>query len=328
MGQTGIRRAAWHRIASGRLFSLGLLGWSLLGISAGLSPFLAPSPLGAEESAKDRDDLREPVYRVSTAATGLETQKLETRGVGVADSGLEPHPLDEALDRARLSLSHIEQHVRDYTCTLVKRELVQGELLEHEFMACKVRHARRVEGREVPFSVYLGFLKPDSMKGREVIYVSGLNEGKMIAHEGGFKGRLLPTVHLLPTSALAVRGNRYPITEIGIETLTRRLIEKGERDRAAGKCEVRMVSGAKVKNRVCTMLEVKHEDRKAAYDFHLARVFMDDELNLPIRYEAYDWPATPEEQPVLLEEYTYVDLKLNVGLVDADFDSENPRYNF
>ena len=166
------------------------------------------------------------------------------------------------------------------------------------------------------------------MRGREVIYVDGLNDGKMVAHEGGLKGRFLPTVSLLPTSALAMRGNRYPITEIGIMTLTRRLIEKGERDRKHGDCQVRLVDGAKVRDRVCTMLEVTHHEQKPQYDFHLARVFLDRELNMPIRYEAYGWPSQPGAAPPLLEEYTYMDVKVNVGLTDADFDRKNSKYRF
>ncbi len=36
----------------------------------------------------------------------------------------------------------------------------------------------------------------------------------------------------------------------------------------------------------------------------------------------------PGGQPQLLEEYTYLNVKLNVGLTDADFDDKNPEYNF
>ena len=35
----------------------------------------------------------------------------------------------------------------------------------------------------------------------------------------------------------------------------------------------------------------------------------------------------PETLP-LLESYSYLDLKTNVGLTDADFDTKNPEYNF
>jgi hypothetical protein len=49
---------------------------------------------------------------------------------------------------------------------------------------------------------------------------------------------------------------------------------------------------------------------------------------VPVHYEAYDWPKQPGEPPVLLERYTYTDLKLNPGLTDADFDPKNPEYKF
>lgn len=309
-----------RRAGLGRWMFFGLMGSSLLTSSVSTR---ATAQERERTRERDRSGLHEPVYRVSTATKGVEGDSIGK--LPPAEAG---HPLDEALEMARDSLAHIESHVRDYTCTLVKREFVHGELQEHEFMTCKIRHEHESEGRQVPFSVYLNFHKPDTMRGREVIYVEGHNSGKIVAHEGGFKGRLIPTVNLMPTSALALRGNRYPITEIGIATLTRRLIEKGERDRRAGDCEVRMVQGAKVKGRVCTMLEVRHPDHQPYYDFHLARVFLDNELNVPIRYEAYDWPSAPGGAPSLIEEYTYMDLKLNVGLEDADFDSENPRYRF
>lgn len=277
------------------------------------------------QDRRPRERLHEPIYRISKTAKPVNNRDASPTG---PVARVKQHPLDPALDIARKSLTHIEQNIHDYTCTMVKRERVQGELREHEFMTCKIRHQRLANGREVPFGVYLGFRKPDSVKGREVIYVMGFNDGKIVAHEGGFRGRFLPTVSLLPTSALAMRGQRYPITEIGIKTLTKRLIEKGERDRKVGVCQVRMIDGAKVKDRLCTMLEVRHPDRQPQYDFHLARVFLDSEHNIPIRYEAYDWPTSPGGNPQLIEEYTYMNLKINVGLTDEDFNRDNKSYRF
>lgn len=293
----------------------------------------------AQESKAKRDGLKEPVYRVAkhpdpvkleTKSDSLDLQ-VETRPTAtktrpkVDGVPLGDHPLDEALEIAHRSLKRIDSDVRDYTCTLVKRERINGTLLSHEFMSCKIRHESE-DG--VPFSVYLGFKKPASMKGREVIYVDGQNGGKLIAHEGGFKSRFLPTVSLDPTSALAMRNQRYPITEIGLRTLTERLIEKGERDRALGPCKVRILRGAKVGNRTCTCIEVRHDDRKPQFDFHVARIFVDDEHQLPIRYEAFEWPTRPGGKMQLIEEYTYMDLVLNVGLTNSDFDRNNSRYNF
>ena len=41
-----------------------------------------------------------------------------------------------------------------------------------------------------------------------------------------------------------------------------------------------------------------------------------------------DWPREKGGPPELLEEYTYLDLKLNNGFTDADFDTQNPGYRF
>ena len=55
---------------------------------------------------------------------------------------------------------------------------------------------------------------------------------------------------------------------------------------------------------------------------------MDDEHLIPIRYEAYDWPKEQGGQPILMEEYTYMNVKVNNGFTDADFDPTNAAYKF
>ena len=62
--------------------------------------------------------------------------------------------------------------------------------------------------------------------------------------------------------------------------------------------------------------------------FTRLKCFIDKELNIPVRYAAYDWPAAPGEEPPLMEEYVYVNVKLNVGLSDEDFDPANQAYKF
>ena len=151
--------------------------------------------------AIEREGLHEPVYRVSKTSKNTQASDALTAPEALVRPNADPHPLDPALELARNSLDHIEANIRDYTCTLVKRERVHGELLDYEFMTCKIRHECVNDGQAIPFGVYLSFLKPDTVKGREVIYVAGQNSGKLIAHEGGFKGRFIPTVTLLPTSA-------------------------------------------------------------------------------------------------------------------------------
>ena len=239
------------------------------------------------------------------------------------------HPLDPALEIAQNSLAHIRQNVADYSAILIKRELIDGSLSDYEFMGVKVRNRKLAGGQLItPFSVYMAFLKPAAVKGREVIYVENQNNGNVVAHEGGMKGRFLPTVTLDPHGMLAMRGQRYPITEVGLENLVIKLIEKGERDRQRGECEVQFQQGAKVGGRDCTVLSVTHPVSRPYFDFHIAQIFIDTELNMPVRYCAYTWPQTAGGEPVLLEEYTYQNVKTNIGLTDADFDQKNSKYNF
>jgi len=239
---------------------------------------------------------------------------------GVAQAATGVHPLQPALDLAQQGLAKINANIHDYSCTIVKRERIDGKLGEHEYMFAKIRSQ--------PFSVYLYFLGPDSVKGQEVIYVAGHNDGNMLAHAGSGVRAMVGTVSLKPQSMLAMTGNRYPITEIGVENLAKRLVEVAEHDKQFGECDVNFYPNAKVNGRVCTCVQVSHPVPRRNFRFHLARVFIDDELTIPIRYEAYDWPQEAGGQPVLLEEYTYMNVKINNGFTDADFDPKNTAYKF
>ncbi|XZE43693.1 DUF1571 domain-containing protein [Pirellulaceae bacterium SH467] len=280
------------------ILSLGLLGVAMPAVNA----------------QEDPSKLTQPVMRVS-------------KNEVVAPNSV-PHPLDPAIQLAHQSIGMIQRDLSDYTGVLVKRERINTTLGEHEFMFVKIRN-RKMENNQIvtPFSVYLAFLKPAAVKGREVIFVENQNEGNLVAHEGGMK-RMLGTHHLPPTGMLAMAGQRYPLTDIGIENLVVKLIERGERDKRHGMCNVELIPGAKVSKRECSIIQVTHPIQQPHYDFHIAQIFMDDQLKIPVRYAAYDWPKKPGAELEVIEEYTYQDLKFNVGLTDADFDPNNKEYNF
>lgn len=244
-------------------------------------------------------------------ATAADAQAIATPG---------EHPLQPALELAQKGLSQLRGTIKDYSCTMVKRERIDGKLREPEYVFAKVRHE--------PFSVYLYFLAPDEVKGQEVIWVDGRNDGNMFAHAGSGVRAMVGTVTLKPDGALAMQGNRYPVTEIGVENLAKRLVEVAEHDKQFGECEVNFYPDAKVNGRICTCVQVVHPVPRRNFRFHLARVFIDDEYLIPIRYEAYDWPQEEGGQPLLMEEYTYMNVKINNGFTDADFDTQNAAYKF
>lgn len=264
-----------------------------------------------------------PVHRVANAAMAVPKQSaipMDSPGKAALRRGL---------DMARQSLEISQAEVNDYTAILVKRERIGEVTGDHEYMQVKVRN-RKVSGGQLiqPFSVYISFLKPSSVKGREVIYVENRNDGKMVAHEGGFKGKFLPTVNLPVDGMLAMRGQRYPMTEIGVENMIRKLIERGEKAMRYEDVTCEFRQGAKLKDRVCTVLEVTQPTQRPDAEFYQAQVFMDDQLNMPIRYVAYDWPSRAGAPGNVIEEYNYLNLQVNVGLTDADFDPYNKAYNF
>lgn len=237
------------------------------------------------------------------------------------------HPLAGALKIAVDAYEHIQQNVHDYECRFMRRERVDGELGAYEYMDAKVRHARQNgELGKVPYSVYLKFLKPAALRDREVLYVDGLYRNRLIVHNGGGSFSYV-TTELRPESNLAMHGNRYPITEFGFENLLKRLIEVAQEDiLREAECKVTFYENSKINQRPCTGVLVVHPERDAASRFHMARVFLDKELKIPLLFESYDWPAETGGKPQLLEQYSYSDVRLNVGLTDADFDRENPSY--
>ncbi len=231
------------------------------------------------------------------------------------------HPLVPAIELATKVQQNVDSNIRDYSATIEKREQIDGKLGDPEYAIIKVR--------QHPFSVYMSFLAPERLKGQECMYIEGANDDKMFAHAppGTLRGKF-GTVKISPTSAPAMQGQRYPITELGISNLTRKLIEVGQHDMQFGECEVKFFQKAKVNGRECTVIQVVHPTPRRNFIFHMARIYLDDQLQVPIRYEAYDWPTETGGKPVLLEEYTYMNLKLNPGLTDADFDVRNPAYGF
>lgn len=230
------------------------------------------------------------------------------------------HPLDPAIAMAEKILANLNKNVKDYTAIVAKQERLNGELGEPVFMFTKIR--------QNPFSVYLNFLKPDDIRGREVLYVAGENDGKLSDREGSGWKRSLGIFSLPPTGPVAMMGNRYPITDLGLTHLTERLLQIAKQDRRYGDVDVHYFKDAKVNDRVCTLIEVTHPVKYQRFLFYKAQIYIDDQLNVPIRYAAYMWPKKEGEEPPLDECYTYLKLKLNVGLTDGDFDLHNPKYHF
>ena len=284
---------------------------AFLGAAGALSAMSFPAIVLGQKN------LREPVFRVAKAKLNPVRKPNE-------------HAIEPALRYARDGLRYIQANIRDYQCTLVKQERVKGKLLPQEFIFCKVRNRKVKDGKVVvPFSIYMYFAKPRNARGREVLYVEGRNKNKLIAHEGpnNLKG-VLGSFWLNPKGALAMAGQRYPIYEAGIENLVVKLIERGEKERKFADTQVQYRKGARINKRECTVIEVKHPVQRPQHDYYKARIFIDNSMNIPVRYAAYNWPRRKGGKLQLEEAYTYLNVKLNVGFTDNDFNHKNKNYRF
>jgi hypothetical protein len=250
----------------------------------------------------------------------MESPKVASQNVPLV--AVNEHPLMPVIRWAEKERPNIAA-VKDYTAILQKQENIGGEVQEAQVMEIKVRHQ--------PFSAYLKFRYPQKMNGQEAIYIRGQNDGKLIGHGVGLEKRL-GTQFLDPEGFIAMRGCKYPMTQIGILNLVDKLLEVGYKDSKFGECEVTYKEGVKVGGkdsaRDCTMIQVMHPVPRQNFIFYVARIYVDKELNLPIRYESYDWARKDGESPTVIEAYTYLNVKVNVGLTDADFDYKNSAYGY
>lgn len=259
----------------------------------------------------------EPVFRVANEAAASTIAPVPPAVPAVPfDLTAQPgeHPLTPAIRVMNEVLANIDQNIRDYTCTLIKRESVDGELSDPQHIMLKVRQA--------PFSVYLYFLKP--YQGREVLYVDGANNNELVVLEAGWK-RNLGKMNLDPNGMVAMRGQKHPITEVGIRNLMAKLIAAKTAEMQFMECNVTSNPNTRIGDRPTTLIQIEHPLPRKEFGTHITRIFLDNELRVPIHYDAYLWPEAPGQAPPLDASYTYANLKLNVGLAVRDFDATNPE---
>jgi hypothetical protein len=282
------------------------------------APAWAQAPAGTTEPVA-REQADQPAAEVAARVPPMVAQVAPASPFDLEPRAGE-HPLMPALRVAQESLKHMDATIQDYQAILYKHERIDGELPDRPEVAY-------IKVRQQPFSVHLFFLAPN--QGRECLYVEGPNGtgGKLHARDSGFK-RKLGVFELPPDGRLAMAGQKYPITKIGIRNLITELITVASSDVNYGECEVttaQTVLGPKDgEKRPVTLITVIHPVPRDNFRFHKAELYIDNELRIPIRYASYLWPANPGEAPPLEEAYTYVNLKVNNGFTDMDFSRQNP----
>jgi len=216
-----------------------------------------------------------------------------------------------ASDAGQMIADSLESYnyVKDITCFLYMKELINGKYIEHKNIF--VRHRK-------PLSFYLKWTEGDK-KGTEVIYVQGRNGNKLVAHPGGILKWL--TLRLDPTGSVAMKDNRHTVLEAHIG----RIIDICDKNYRLARqlntgtfepCEGRLIGGRPTS----CIKEVFPNDNR--FYGGVNYIYFDRGYKFPIAVEIYGWKRE------LIEKYEYTNITLNQGLSDKEFDPENDEYDF
>ena len=225
------------------------------------------------------------------------------------------HALSPAFKLAVAGLEAIAK-VKDYEAVFVRKEQVNGALVNSQ-ITIKLRHE--------PFSVYLKFIEPSA--GREVIFVEGKNDGKLLVHETGIAA-LAGTLALDPKGSMAMNGNRYPVTMIGLKTMTETVIEKWLQVKDEKDTKVSVYPNATVGDLSCKVVETVLAKPVDGIPQQTCRLYVEKATGIPVRVQSLAFPAKPGDKQETVEDYFYSKLKTNIDLKDIDFDPKNPAYSF
>ncbi|MDF1843854.1 MAG: DUF1571 domain-containing protein [Rubripirellula sp.] len=248
--------------------------------------------------------------------------KVAAEEISATDDQAATHPLTDVLAYAKSRSDYLKANIQDYTGRLIKRERINGKLQSYQFIDVKMRCEQTLDNEVVPMAVFMRFLAPRNLKDRRILYVDGQNNNRMLVRKGGVS---LQNVRLKidPNGANARRESKYPVTDIGFNMMIDQLCSRAKQDMAndptGENTRVTHFRAAKVGDRVCTRIQVVHPERGEGIEFHEANLYVDDELQLPIRLTVHGWPEKPADDKPLIEEYTYTKLRVNVGLSDAEF---------
>ncbi|WP_236624840.1 DUF1571 domain-containing protein [Rhodopirellula sp. SWK7] len=239
-----------------------------------------------------------------------------------------PASLQPLIELAEQAKKKFETEVDGYTCLLVKRETIDGKLESTKYIRLKIRE-RRTNGEQLiqPQCIYGKFLKPKDVAGREVLYVENERDGDVLVRRGGTR---LPnlTLEINPEGRLAKQESNYSFVQTGIRPMIEQILDRMQSQIDPSNVKIRFYADAKVDGRPCQHIEVNQIERRPDSAYQVAKVYVDEELKLPVFFSSYAWPDEPGEDPVLQEQYAITQINLTPNLTDLDFDRTNPEYKF
>jgi outer membrane lipoprotein-sorting protein len=269
----------------------------------------------------------------------------------------DPPRYDPAAIEALDAMAQAADGVQDYTMRLVKRELRGKTLGDEETLDVKWQR---------PQKIYLHGI--DTVhKGREVLFVPGVNKNRIKVHPGSFPDI---TLNLDPYGHLAMSESHHPVPEVSLVHLVALIGDNVRRARAKNFGTISVNGHETVFGRPTLVIEAKMPATgttptiaKGQTIWDLAKATGQDMYVILHANRARHWtrPEHPEpgdavlvpefyagrmvvwiddvlrlpiqidlydHEGTLYEHYEHRHLALNVGLTPTDFDAKNPAYRF
>lgn len=215
------------------------------------------------------------------------------------------------------------QSVKDYTCTLVKQELLpSGMSAEQEL---------EVIFRQEPYSVVLHWVRNAALANR-VIYVKGRwvdkdadtpEEQELALCQPGTLGAVfLKSIKMPIRGAMARETARRSIDEFGFKRTLDLLIKYCEIAKIRGELALEFRGEGRFDGRPVWVLHrhLPYTGERGAYPDRTAEIYIDKEHRIPVAVYCY---SDDEQKPAnLLGKYEYRNIRLNTGLSDAVFSPE------
>jgi hypothetical protein len=199
--------------------------------------------------------------------------------------------------------------VDDYSCLLIKREKLGDRMSPDHVIDMKVRKS--------PFSVAMKWQQPKALAGQEAYYIAGLHGGKMRGKPAGLLGAI-GYLTIPPDDPRAKKTSRHPITSAGIGHAIDEAVRNWEVDLKSGAGATVTIGTYTYAKKKCTRLEMVYPVKgKRKYAKNV--FYFDQATHLPIRVENFAWPERAGGAPELVEIYSYINLRFNVGLTDSVF---------
>ena len=199
--------------------------------------------------------------------------------------------------------------VQDYECIFSKTEYINGDYYSWKDVIYK--HQR-------PDKYYLKWTN-GFYEGSEVVYAGKKYNYQMVGHLGGILN--LKNFYLDPKGSIAMTKNRHSIFESDLGYIIQMIRKNLEHSKSQNVGKIHFINDIVLNHKRTSKFKAEFPANKGFYGNRIY-IYLDKSLLLPVKFEVYDWNG------ILIESYSFFNLKINTGLKELEFDISNKLYNF